>query len=247
MTPFPLGIRHHLALAMCVLALCSEPTRGRAPDPEDINPMQLEPDHVTASVADLDKEEAWYIRVFGFREVVRHKRGPDFEVAHLSLNVYHIDLAWQKGSVRQKETRYFRQGWQHVVFTTPILESAYDRLVKMGTDAQADRNGKGDIWRVYVHDPEGNEIEIVASDGETRAALPQIPTVVPETVLPAGENRELVIRTCAVCHPAQTAVDKRLTKEEWNSTMKRMMERGAVATPEEQARILEYLNKNFGP
>ncbi len=239
--------RHHLAPAMCALALCSGTTRGKAPYPADINPMQLEPDHVTASVADLDKEEAWYIRVFGFREIVRHKRGPDFEVAHLSLNVYHIDLAWQKGSVRQKETRYFRQGWEHVVFTTPILESAYERLVTMGTDAHADRNGKGKIWRVFVHDPEGNEIEIVASDGETRAALPQIPTVVPESVLPAGENRELVIRTCAVCHPAQTAVDKRLTKEEWDSTMKRMMERGAVATPEEQARILDYLNKNFGP
>lgn len=239
--------RQHLAPAMCALALCSGTTLGKPSYPVDINPMQLEPDHVTASVADLDKEEAWYIRVFGFREIVRHKRGPDFEVAHLSLNVYHIDLAWQKGSVRQKETRYFRQGWEHVVFTTPILESAYERLVAMGTDARADRNGKGKMWRVFVDDPEGNEIEIVASDGETRAALPQIPTVVPESVLPAGENRGLVIRTCAVCHPAQTAVDRRLTKAEWDSTMKRMMERGAVATPEEQARILDYLNKNFGP
>lgn len=247
MRPFRVENRHHHALVMSALALWSGTTPGKPPDPVDINPMQLEPDHVTASVADLDKEEAWYIRVFGFREVVRHKRGPDFEVAHLSLNVYHIDLAWQKGSVRQKETRYFRQGWQHVVFTTPILESAYDRLVKMGTDAQAERNGKGQIWRVYVHDPEGNEIELVASDGETRAALPQIPTVVPESVLPAGQDRELVIRTCAVCHPARTAVDRRMTPEDWNNTMQRMMERGAVASPAEQARILEYLNKNFGP
>jgi catechol 2,3-dioxygenase-like lactoylglutathione lyase family enzyme len=239
--------RHHLAPALYALALCTGAARGKAPDPDSSNPMLLEPDHVTASVADLDKEEAWYIRVFGFREVVRHKRGPDFEVAHLSLNVYHIDLAWQKGSVRQKETRYFRQGWQHVVFTTPILESAYDRLVRMGTDATADRNAKGDIWRIYVHDPEGNEIEIVASDGETRASLPQIPTVVSGSILPPGENRELVIRTCTVCHPAQTAVDKRLTKDEWISTLKRMMERGAVATPEEQARMLDYLTKNFGP
>ena len=115
----------------------------------------------------------------------------------------------------------------------------------MGTDARADRNGKGLIWRVFLNDPEGNELEIVASDGETRAALPQIPTVVPETVLPAGENRELVIRTCTVCHPAELAVAKRHTKEEWSNTMERMIVRGAVADPEEQMRILEYLNKNF--
>jgi len=235
----------HFILALCALALSFAAT-AQVPDPNDVNPMQLQADHVTASVADLDKEEGWYERVFGFREIVRHKRGPDFEVRHLSLGVYHIDLAWQRGSVRQKETRYFRQGWEHVVFTTPVLESAYERLVNMGTDAHADRNAKGLIWRVFLHDPEGNELEIVAADGETRATLPQIPTVIPESVLPAGENRELVVRTCAVCHPMEIVVAKRLTKNEWSSTMQRMMERGAVASPEEQAHILDYLNKNFG-
>src|SRR6202034_558435 len=100
----------------------------------------------------------------------------------------------------------------------PVLELAYERLVKMGTDAHAERNGKGLIWRVFLHDPEGNELEIVASDGETRATLHKIHTVVPESVLPAGENRELVIRTCAVCHPAETVVAKRLTQEEWSNT-----------------------------
>src|ERR1700722_1571198 len=93
--------RPHFVAAICAAALSWGTTQGAAPDPADINPMQLQADHVTASVADLDKEEAWYQRVFGFREIVRHKRGPDFEVRHLSLGVYHIDLAWQKGSVRQ--------------------------------------------------------------------------------------------------------------------------------------------------
>src|ERR1700722_10319683 len=137
--------RHHFALAMCAMALSRGTTAGGVPDPVDINPMQLQADHVTASVADLNKEEAWYQRVFGFREIVRHKRGPDFEVRHLSLGVYHIDLAWQRGSVRQKETRYLRQGWEHVVFTTPALEAAYERLVKLSTDVRADRNNQGRV------------------------------------------------------------------------------------------------------
>jgi catechol 2,3-dioxygenase-like lactoylglutathione lyase family enzyme len=232
--------------AVCFSLLACAVNASQADDPADSNPMQLQADHVTASVADLDKEEQWYIRVFGFREVVRHKRGPDFEVRHLSLGVYHVDLAWQRGSVRQKESGYLRQGWEHVVFTTPALEAAYERLVKLSTDVRADRNNQGRVWRLFLHDPEGNELEIVASDGETRATLPQLPAPVLETVLPAGENRDLVIRTCTVCHPAEL-VAKRHTKPEWSSTVARMVDRGAVATEDEQVRILDYLNKNFGP
>src|SRR5580658_2910678 len=139
-----------MRVRLVVLAYCGLSVAAEAPPTDDINPMQLQADHVTASVADLDKEEAWYKQVFGFREVVRHKRGPDFEVAHLSLGDYHIDLAWQRGSSRQPQSDYFRQGWEHVVFTTPVLEQAYQRLVKLGTDVRADRNGKGTIWRLFV-------------------------------------------------------------------------------------------------
>jgi catechol 2,3-dioxygenase-like lactoylglutathione lyase family enzyme len=231
-------------LALSSLALACALARAEAPD--DNNPMQLQADHVTASVANLDKEEAWYVNVFGFREIVRHNRGPDFEVRHLTMGTWHIDLAWQRGSVRQKELSYYRQGWEHVVFTTPILESAYNRLKAMGTDAKADLNAKGQPWRIYLHDPEGNEIEIVASDGETRAALPQFPTDIPESILPAGDNRQLVVRACVVCHPVQTVVVAKHTPAEWDVIMQRMMTRGTVATPDEQKLILAYLNGHFG-
>ena len=216
--------------------------------------MELRPDHVTASVANLDKEESWYERVFGFRENVRHKRGPDFEVRHLSLGAYHIDFAWQKGSVRQKEKDYFRQGWEHVVFTTPAIDAAYKRLVKLGTDVRAERNYKGFIWRIFVHDPEGNQLEIVASQGETRSgpspgepASDFLPPPIPESVLPAGKNRALVIRACAVCHTAEYIVSKRRSPADWSATLDFMIVRGAVVTPSERAQILEYLDKNFGP
>lgn len=235
------------ALLACGTAFCQTVDRGTG------NPMELRPDHVTASVADLDKEESWYERVFGFRENVRHHRGPDFEVRHLSLGTYHIDLAWQKGSVRQKEKDYFRQGWEHVVFTTPVIDAAYKRLVRLGTDVRADRNYKGFIWRIFVHDPEGNQLEIVASQGETRSSLSPgepasdfLPPPIPESVLPAGKYRALVIRACTACHTAQYVVSTRRSRAEWSGTIKFMIERGAVATPSERAQILEYLNENFG-
>lgn len=243
-----------LALALCTAMGFGASAGAQNAGSNDANPMQLQPDHVTASVTDLDKEQAWYEKVFGFREEIRHKRGPDFEVSHLSLGYYHLDLAWQKGSTRQKETGYFRQGWEHVVFTTPAIEAAYDRLVKLQTDVRPQRNAQGQIWRMYVHDPEGNELEIVAEDGETRSAatahppppLPHQPPPVPESVLPAGENRDLVVQMCTSCHPADLVAAQRRTRQDWDDTMARMIKRGAIPTDAQKALILDYLNTHVG-
>lgn len=69
---------------------------------------------------------------------------------------------------------------------------------------------------------------------------------VSETILPAGEHRKLVIRTCAVRHLVELVVAKARTKADWDSTMKRMVVRGAVASEKEQTQILDYLNQHVG-
>ena len=140
---------------------------GAVEPPATGNPLQLLPDHATASVENLEAETAWYERVLGFREVGRNG-GADFQVVHLLLGDYRIDLAWQKGSTRPRLPGYLSQGWMHVVFRSPMVDSVYQRLQERGTDARADRNDKGELLRVVLHDPEGNEIEVVSSQ---RAAL----------------------------------------------------------------------------
>jgi catechol 2,3-dioxygenase-like lactoylglutathione lyase family enzyme len=127
----------------------------------DSNPMELAPHHATAVVADLEKESAWYQRVLGFHEVERIRPNPDFEVLHLSIPGYRIDLVRQKGSSRQRATGYLAQGWLHVVFKTPVITADFKRLTDLVTDVKADRNAEGAIQRVTFHDPEGNELEIV--------------------------------------------------------------------------------------
>jgi len=42
-------------------------------------------------------------------------------------------------------------------------------------------------------------------------------------------------------------VAKRHTAEEWDDIIAKMVDRGAVASDEEQQQILEYLVKFFGP
>jgi hypothetical protein len=79
------------------------------------------------------------------------------------------------------------------------------------------------------------------------AAAPPGQSAAGKAVLPEGKYRELVVRTCAVCHAIDEVVAKRRTADQWDELIGKMLDRGAQATDAEQAQILEYLTKNFGP
>ena len=66
-------------------------------------------------------------------------------------------------------------------------------------------------------------------------------------VFPASPQRDLVVRACAACHAPEMVIAKRHTTEEWDDIIAKMVDRGAVASDEEQQQILEYLVKFFGP
>jgi cytochrome c5 len=66
-------------------------------------------------------------------------------------------------------------------------------------------------------------------------------------VLPAAPERALVVRTCAACHAPEVVVAKRHSADEWDEIIAKMVDRGAVATDDEQQQILSYLTKFFGP
>jgi hypothetical protein len=64
---------------------------------------------------------------------------------------------------------------------------------------------------------------------------------------PPHPNRDLVIRACAPCHAPELVVAKKHTAEEWDEIVLTMVDRGAIATEEEQLQILDYLLHFFGP
>ena len=66
-------------------------------------------------------------------------------------------------------------------------------------------------------------------------------------VFPAAAERNLVVRTCAACHAPEIVVAKRHTPDEWDEIIAKMVDRGAVATEDEQQQILSYLARFFGP
>lgn len=150
--------------AALVLLSTSIPGWGQAPAAsKQLNPLRLSPHHVTASVADLEKEASWYERVLGFERSKLLGNPQDFSMYQMTMPGYRIDLVSQKGSTRQHgKTGAFEQGWLHVVFKTPDINTAYKWLVAQGTDVVAHRDQNDAITRVTFHDPEGNELEIVA-------------------------------------------------------------------------------------
>jgi hypothetical protein len=75
-------------------------------------------------------------------------------------------------------------------------------------------------------------------------SLAEAPTL---EVFPVHPHRDLVIRACAPCHVPELVVAKRHTEEEWDKIILTMIDRGAIATEDEQLQILEYLLHFFGP
>lgn len=79
-----------------------------------------------------------------------------------------------------------------------------------------------------------------------RASTPAAPPEPAASPLPEGQYRALVLRTCAACHSIELVVATRRTEEQWDQLIGVMVDRGAKATDDEQAHVLEYLVQNFG-
>lgn len=64
--------------------------------------------------------------------------------------------------------------------------------------------------------------------------------------LPAGAGKELVESRCTVCHDLEKITGEKRSRQEWESTVKNMIDRGPAATPEEIKTITSYLTAQFG-
>jgi cytochrome c5 len=65
--------------------------------------------------------------------------------------------------------------------------------------------------------------------------------------LPAGPNRDLVSRRCQACHDlAMVFAAAGLNREGWDLTIDEMMSFGMEVTPEDRAKIVDYLSGFLG-
>jgi hypothetical protein len=73
------------------------------------------------------------------------------------------------------------------------------------------------------------------------------PAVAGAAELPPGPNRELVAHTCTACHDIDMVVASNETRETWNILLDSMTSYGLRVSPEDRAKILDYLVTALGP
>jgi competence protein ComEA len=67
-----------------------------------------------------------------------------------------------------------------------------------------------------------------------------------EQMLPAGPEKEKMVKLCVGCHEIDLVVARRHTREEWDGVMEDMIARGSKGTEADHAAIAEYLSKYLG-
>ena len=63
---------------------------------------------------------------------------------------------------------------------------------------------------------------------------------------PAGPPQAFQ-KVCGACHSIETVTSQRRTRAQWQESITSMIQRGAKATEEEFALILDYLASQYGP
>lgn len=66
-----------------------------------------------------------------------------------------------------------------------------------------------------------------------------------QSQLPEGKGKDVTVRVCGTCHPAERGASVRLTREGWGEVIAKMVSLGAKATDEDLAAVLDYLSTNF--
>jgi catechol 2,3-dioxygenase-like lactoylglutathione lyase family enzyme len=147
-----------LTLTSILLALLAVSTLpARSADTE--NPFKLVSHHISLSVADLEKEQAFYVNVMGFKpgSVRKDANG---ETRQVTIPGYAINLTKSNGSERHPRNEgNLEQGWFHIVLTTPMLDEVQKSLNAQGVKTKP-AMVNGALSRLLVFDPEGNEIEL---------------------------------------------------------------------------------------
>jgi competence protein ComEA len=63
--------------------------------------------------------------------------------------------------------------------------------------------------------------------------------------LPDGPGKDVTVKMCGTCHPADRAASVRLTRVGWQEVMTKMVGLGAKGTDQELETVLDYLSTNF--
>src|SRR5437660_350039 len=64
--------------------------------------------------------------------------------------------------------------------------------------------------------------------------------------LPEGSAKATVEAVCGTCHGLDVVTQKKWSRQQWQDSVKAMLDRGASLTSEQSNSVVDYLAKNFG-
>ena len=67
-----------------------------------------------------------------------------------------------------------------------------------------------------------------------------------EQLLPAGPEKDKMVKLCVGCHVIDLVVARRHTREEWDGVIEDMIARGTKGSEAELTLVAEYLSRNLG-
>jgi glyoxylase I family protein len=128
--------------------------------------------HVGLSVGDLDAATGWWTRAFGYRVDFR----ADLPHMRVAMGVLPdgtgLELLERHGSEStaqrlQPDEALLHRGWGHVAFVVDDLDAAYAHVLEAGgAPVWPPRpSPEPGVSMAFVHDPEGNLVELLARDG----------------------------------------------------------------------------------
>jgi hypothetical protein len=68
----------------------------------------------------------------------------------------------------------------------------------------------------------------------------------PSDPLPDDPAKTVIMNACTTCHDVGLITVKPRAPEEWDALVGKMIDRGAVLTPDEKQQVTAYLIKNLG-
>ena len=83
-----------------------------------------------------------------------------------------------------------------------------------------------------------------STEEPTQAPVPD--TAVPEQA-PDLDGEALLDARCSGCHSADRARQVTKTRDEWDQSVSRMIDKGAQLTEEEKTFLVDYLTDTYGP
>ena len=113
-------------------------------------------EHVHLAIADLDRSIDWYEKAFGF--VVRWTDG---KTAHVGTDRFYVAMTEHRDLPPSPGDATGTARIAHFAFTTSDLDTFADRLTATGIAPWGEASRvEGDA--IYLHDPDGNSIEVLA-------------------------------------------------------------------------------------